>query len=188
MCISKITLRGFTMIETLIVAAIGVSMLIILTILIFNFNKTSTYQQALIASSGSASTLMRSIGSLVLPASAVLQAHTFSSATYTSTSTALVLEIPSIDNSGNVIANTYDYAVFYASSTKAYRLLEANVLSSRVSETKLLSSTINTLIFTYNNTDFTQVHTITVDVRTQTYAKEDVLSDHRREQFRLRNF
>jgi len=180
--------RAFSLIETVIVIALSAVIMMVLGLLIYNFNKTSLYGQALTQSSGSASTIMREIESLTFPAHAVLQTHTFPSATYTSTSTSLVLEIPSVDSSGNVIANTYDYAVFYSVGTNAYRLLTANALSKRVSGTKQLSATLNALTFTYNNADFTKVGSITIDIQTQASAKQDILSDHRREQIRLRNY
>ncbi|MBU6490899.1 prepilin-type N-terminal cleavage/methylation domain-containing protein [Patescibacteria group bacterium] len=180
--------RAFTLIETLIVIAVSTSVVLALTLLIYNFNAISAYQQMSEQSSGSAGALIGEIDSLALPADAVLQTHTFSSATYTSSSTVLVLEIPSIDSSGDVIANTYDYAAFYTVGTNAYRILEANTLSKRVSGTKQLSSTVSMLTFTYSSADFTQVNIITVDIQTQTQVKQDTLLDHLREQIRLRNY
>jgi len=163
-------------------------MMIALGSLIYSFNTISVYQQASMRSSSSASAVMRDIESLTLPANAVLQIYTFSGVTYTSSSTVLVLEIPSIDNSGNVIANTYDYAVFYSVDTNVYRLIEANALSNRSSSVKKLSSTVNTLSFVYDNDmDFTQISIVTVDIQTQTEAKQEIISDHMSEQIRLRN-
>lgn len=180
--------RGFTLIEAIIIIVISVSMLISVGILIYNFNKTYNYNSALSQSSGSTSAIMREIESLVLPADAILQTHTFSGSTRTSSSTVLVLEIPSIDSSGNAISNTYDYAAFYTIGTNAYRLLEANASSKRSSGTKLLSSTVNTLTFSFNGADFTKISTTTVDVQTRATVKQDILSDHRSEQMRLRNY
>ncbi len=188
MLTSRARRHGFTLIETLIVVTLGTSMLITLGVLIYTFNKTGTYQQALTQSSASASALMREIESLAFPADAVLQTHLFSNATYTSSSTSLVLEIPSIDNSGNVIANTYDYAAFYVIGTNAYRMLEANVVSERISGTKQLSTAVGALTFSFNSADFTLVSTITVDIQTQAHIRQDTIFDHQREQIRLRNY
>ncbi len=179
--------QAFTLVETVIVVAIGAILMVALSYLILNFNAISSYEQLSATSSGSASTFLRELESLTLPADAVLAQHAFANATYTSTSTSLVLEIPSIDSSGNVIANTYDYAAFYVTGTNAYRLLEANALSARASGTKQLSSTVSALTFTYNATDFTQVNTVTVDIQTQAQTKQDMTYDHRHEQIRLRN-
>jgi hypothetical protein len=181
--------RAFTLIESLIVVAISVSVMITIALLIYSFNKTSGYGQMFAQSSGSASAILREVESLAFPADAVLATHTFAGATYTSTSTSLVLEIPSINGSGNVIANIYDYAVFYVvGTTTAYRLLEAHPFSHRTSGTKQLSSTVNALTFSYNDADFTKVSTVTVDIQTQALVREDIVSDHRREQIRLRNY
>ena len=54
--------------------------------------------------------------------------------------------------------------------------------------TKKLSSTINTLSFSYDNTDITQASIVTVDVQTQSQVKQNILSDHRNEQIKLRNY
>lgn len=181
-------MRGFSLIETLIVTAISTCMILTLSFVIYQLNGSVAYQQAVAQSSGSASMIMREIESLTVPADAVLETHTFPSATYTSSATTLVLEIPSIDSSGNVIANTYDYAAFYTVGTNAYRLLTANAASKRASGTKQLSSTVTSLTFTYNNTDFAQASAVTTDIQTQAHVKQNTLSDHRHEQVWLRNF
>lgn len=180
--------RAFTLVETILVVALSLVMMLALGLLIYNFNTISAYQQTSAQSFGSANALMSAIDSLVLPADAVVQTYTFPSATYTSSSTVLVLEIPSIDSSGNVIANTYDYAAFYVVGTNAYRTLQANTLSARISGTKKLSSTVRALTFTYNNTDFTQVNEVTVDIQTQASMRQNVLSDHLNAQMWLRNY
>lgn len=180
--------RAFTLIETVIVIAISVFVISALGFLIYSFNTISSYEKTSMQSSGSATAIMREIESLALPANAVLQTHTFPNATYTSTPNSLVLEIPSIDSSGNVVENAYDYAAFYViGTTNAYRLLEANALSARVSGTKQLSSTVSSFTFSYNDTDFTKVSTTTADIQTMARAKQEILTDHRREQIRLRN-
>ena len=184
----QIRQRAFTLVETIIVVALGTSMMIVLGLLIYNFNTTVVYEQTLAQSSGSASAVMREIESLALPADAVLQMHTFSGVPHNSSATELILEIPSIDNSGNVIANTYDYARFYLVGTDVYRHLEAYDLSSRTSGTKRLGSTVQTLTFIYNNSDFPRVSAITVDVQTRAQVKQNVLSYHLREYVRLRNY
>ncbi|MBU6388800.1 hypothetical protein KGQ72_02925 [Patescibacteria group bacterium] len=172
----------------MVVVAISVGMMAALGFLIYNFNKTSSYEQTSVESSGSATAVMRDIESLVLPADAVLGAHTFANGTYTSTSTSLVLEIPSIDSSGNIIAGAHDYAAFYiVGTTSVYRLLQPNASSARASSTKQLSSTVSSLTFSYNNADFTKVSSTTVDIQTQARVKQDVLTDHQHEQIRLRN-
>ncbi|MDO8231816.1 MAG: hypothetical protein Q7T37_01260 [bacterium] len=181
------TARAFTLIETVIVVTISAIMFTTISVLIYDLNKTSEYQQTVLQSSGSASALVKEIESLALPADAVLQTHTFSGITRTSTSTTLVLEIPSIDSSGNIVPSAHDYAAFYTAGTDAYRILEANASSQRVSGTKKLSSTVNSLTFSYNNTDFSQVDTVIVDAQMRAQVKQELIYDHRQQQIRLRN-
>jgi hypothetical protein len=123
-----------------------------------------------------------------LQADAVPATHVFSGTTYTSSASVLVLEIPSIDSSGNAVANTYDYAAFYGTGTQLYRLLQTNAASTRTPGSKLLSSTVTALSFSYNDADFTKVSSVTVDLQTEAHVKQNVLSDHRSEEIRLRNF
>jgi len=180
--------HGFTLIETLIVIAISVSMLGALTTLIYSFNTSYSYEQSAALSAGSARAVMREAESLTLTADHVLQSHTFSGTVYTSSSTVLVLEIPSVDPSGNIISGAYDHAVFYADGTLAYRLLAANAASARVSGTRRLSDDIFSLTFSYNNADLALADAVTVDVQTFVQSKEQMSINHRREQLYLRNF
>ncbi len=180
-------IRAFTLVETVIVVAFSLIMVLAIALLAYNFNKISVYEQTSARSSGSASAFMREVVSLTSSADAVLQTHTFAASTRTSSSTALVLEIPSINSSGSAIPNTYDYAAFYITGTNVYRLLEPNAASKRASGTKLLSSTASSTTFSYNSADVTAVDVVTVDIQTRATVKQDVLSDHLHEQIRLRN-
>ncbi len=181
--------RAFTLIETVIIIAFSVSVMIALVLLMYIFTKSSTYEQAIATSSGSATLVMREIELYTLPADAFVLSHTFpGAATYTSTTTSLVLELPSIDSSGYVIANTYDYVAFYATGTMAYRIIDKNALSNRATGTKALSSNISSFTFTYNNSVIPNATTTTVDVQTQTTVRQQTYTDHRREQIRLRNY
>lgn len=179
--------RGLTLVETLIVAALGASMLVMLAFLMLQFNNSLSSEQTASKASGAASAVMRDMESLIVPADAVLQTHSFASGSYTSTTTSLVLEMPSIDSSGNVIASTYDYAAFYTTGANVYRVLEVNAASNRTSGTKLLSSNMLSLTFSYDTADVTKASLITIDLQIQAQVKQTILSDHRREQVRLRN-
>lgn len=181
-------MKGFTLIETVIVIAFSAVMMLALALLAYNFNKISVYNTTSSQSSVSANALMRELQALVPQADAVLATHTFTASTRTSSSTTLVLEIPSIDISGNVIASAYDYGAFYVIGTKAYRLLETNASSKRASGTKLLSSTISSLTFAYNGFTFATTSTVTVDIQTRATAKQDVITGHLHGLIQLRNY
>ena len=178
---------AFTLIETVIVVAVSLSMMLALSLLLYTFNKSSTHGKLSAQSYDSASAVLREVEAFVLPASAVLETHSFASATHTSTTTSLVLQVPSIDSSGNVITNTYDYVAFYTAGTNVYRLLEKNALSARVAGTQLLSQTLGALSFSYDSATFSEIRVVTIDIETGATVKEEVFTTRLREQIRLRN-
>lgn len=182
------TKRAFTLVETVIVVSLLALMMVAIGLVIFMLNKTSSYNSAESQSSGSASAVLRDMESLIVQADAVVQTHTFSGTSYVSSATTTIVEIPSIDTSGAIIANSYDYAVFYLATTSVYRILAPAALSSRSSEMEVLSTTVSTFSLTYNDPDFTKVFKVTVDLQTSSRVKQYTLTDHRREQLILRNF
>ncbi|MDD3531639.1 MAG: hypothetical protein PHV99_03570 [Candidatus Pacebacteria bacterium] len=179
--------RGFTLIETFIVIAMSVVALAALANLFIMFNTSYGYQQAFIASAGSASSAMNALEASVLPADQVLASHSFNGTTYSSGAATLVLELPSIDSSGNVITGVYDYIVFYASATNLYRLTVIGTGSVRSAGLKLLSATLSSLSFTYDNADFTKVTSVTADLETQAQFKQQTVESHLAERLYLRN-
>lgn len=179
--------RGFTLVETFIVIGISVMALVGLVNLFLTFNSTYGYQQAFTATAGSAGNSMNSLETYISQADQVLASHTFIGTVYSSSATTLVLELPAIDSSGNIIAGINDYVVFYPSSTNFYRLVQAGAGSVRHSGLTLLSTTLNSVSFTYDNSDFTQVTNVTADIVTHAQFKQQVAQSHLREQLYLRN-
>lgn len=180
--------RGFSLIEAVVVVGITVAALTALINLFFIFNSVYGYQQAFIASAGSSGAAMNAFEASMFPAGQVLASHSFSGATYASATTTLVLALPAIDGSGDVIADAKDYVAFYASSATLYRLVEADAGSARTSGLTRLSTTLNSISFTYDDADFTKVTNVTIDIRTQAQFKQQTAQSHLSGQMYLRNF
>ena len=179
--------RGFTLVETFVVISISVVALIALVNLFLIFNTTYGNQQAFMAAAGSAGGAMNAFEAAIMPADQVLASHNFSGTTYSSNATTLILGLPAVNSSGNIIAGTEDYIAFYSSSAKLYRLTQAGAGSTRVSGLKELSTTLNSLSFTYDNVDFTKVTNVTADIVTQAQFKQQTVQGHLNEQIYLRN-
>lgn len=179
--------KGFTLIETVVVIAISVIALAALVNLFLIFNTTYGNQQAFMAAAGSAGGAMNAFEAAIMPADHVLASHSFSGTTYSSGATVLVLSLPVVDGSGNIITGVEDYIAFYSSSAKLYRLTQAGTGSVRVSGLKELSSTLNSISYTYDNADFTKVTNVTADVVTQAQFKQKTVQGHLNEQMYLRN-
>lgn len=180
--------NGFTITESIIVIGVTVMALIALVNLFLVFNSIYGYQQAFMATAGSAGNAMNAFETAILPADHVLTSHSFSGTTYSSGAMTLILELPAIDSSGNIISGTHDYIAFYSSSATLYRLTVAGAGSTRVSGLKQLSTTLSSLSFSYNDTDFTKVTNVTADIQTQAVFKQQTVQSHLSEQMYLRNF
>ncbi len=180
--------RGFTLIESVITIGISVVALIALVNMFFVFNSIYGYQQAFIATAGSAGRALSALEASVLPAETVVASHSFSGTIYTSTTTTLVLSLPSVDGTGTIVSGAKDYVAFYASSTELFRLVLADARSTRQSGSTRLSATLDALSFTYDNADFTKVTNVIADVQTRAQYKQQTARAHVREQMYLRNF
>lgn len=179
--------RGFSLLETVLVMGISIGALIALVNLFLLFNSTYGYQQAFMSTAGSAGTAMSALEAAVLPADKILASHSFSGTTYSSATTTLVLELPKINGAGYVISGEYDYIAFYASSTTLYQLTQAGGGSTRASGIKQLSTTLNSISFTYGKAVFSNVTNVIADVQTQAQFKQQTVQGHLHEKLFLRN-
>lgn len=180
--------RAFSLIEVLL--AIGIATLIMLALvgMLLGYVNSFNTQQTKVDVALSASRLVSAVETAVLQASDVLASHTFGGQVYSSSSTALVLELPSIDASGNTLSGKSDYIAFVVTGTTVSRIVSADASSVRISDTRVLTTALETISFTYygsvNPADATSVK---VDVRTQAPVKQQLVESHATQQIYLRN-
>lgn len=179
--------HGFTLVETVVVIALTTMMMLALSTLYINFNSLYAYQQTVVATTGAAGGAINAISSAVLPADQVLASHVFSSGTISSGVSALVLELPTVDASGNIVAGKHDYIAFYLTGTDLYRKIETDAGSARISGTKRVSVLVSSLAFTYDNVDFTKVTNVTTNITAQLNTKKGLVQMHMSGQFYMRN-
>ncbi len=179
---------GFTLVETLIVIFIFILTMLALMNMFLGYATLFNRQEAAIAATASASMIMSEVQSATLQADHVVASRALNGTTYSSDASTLVLELPAINSSGNIISGVYDYVAFYASGTSMYRIISPGTGSVRLSGTKQLSSALNALTFTYDDGDFTKVTAATIDVTTQTLVKGIPTGIHVRQAVHLRNF
>lgn len=107
----------------------------------------------------------RTISELARGAAAVEANRTINGTSYTSSSAALVLKLPTIDASNNVIAASYDYVAVYrhpSETAKIFSDTDAAVGSKRVDGQKLVTGNNVTLTFRYNAPDVADADRIQV--------------------------
>lgn len=179
--------RAFTLVEVIITVALSVVLVLAIAQLYIVYGRAIEFQQSSIAITLGGSSIMDSVRSAGLQAGHVVASHTFSGVVYTSGTTTAIFELPAIDASGAIIASTYDYIGIATSSTNAYRLVDAAAGSARISGQKKLTSNLNAISFTYDNSDFSLVKSITVDATTTAVVREQAAQTHLREHVYLRN-
>ncbi len=179
---------GFTIIEVMMVSFFSVLILGALFALFGWHGTIYNYEQALVRVTSSGRDALQNVFSYTSQAHRVVDSASINGANYSSNSTTLVLQLSAVSSAGLVIANTWDYAVFYISGNKLIFELEADPLSTRRGLKKQLSDSVQSLSFTYNNADFDLVTQVSMDLQTQLTAKTQVVSNHLQQNAYLKNY
>jgi len=179
--------RAFTLIEIVITIALSAILTLAITQLYVVYGRVILFQKSSIEVTLGGSSIMDAARTAGLQAKQVVATHLFSSINYNSGATTTIFELPAIDASGTIIPNEYDYIAIYASSTSAYRLVEAAPGSSRISGEKQLTNVLEALTFTYDNPIFPSVTSVTVDATTSAVIRGETAQMHLRGHIYLRN-
>jgi prepilin-type N-terminal cleavage/methylation domain-containing protein len=179
--------RGMTFIEVLFSTALFAVLMLILSVFLLHFDPFYEFQTAFGESADSTSASLAAIRDAVLQADAVSGGHVFSGITYASATTTLVLELPSVDTSGAVVAGAHDYEAFTASSTVLYWIIDADPSSARVSGTKRLTQALSSLAFSYDATPATAATAVTAALSTSATAGRETAGSAATTTARLRN-
>ncbi|MDP1689993.1 MAG: hypothetical protein Q8L52_02205 [bacterium] len=180
-------LGGFTFIETVITIALFIVLVLGVSQLYIVFGRVINQQSSTIGVTLGGSAIMDAVRTAGLQAGHVVAMHTFSGVNHISGSTTALFELPSIDGSGAIIVNTYDYIGIYATGTSAYRVIDGAAGSSRVSGKKLLTNALDALNFTYDAPSFPSVTNFIVDATTSAVTQGQTAQTHLREHIYLRN-
>lgn len=179
--------KGFTLAETLIVIGLGMVVLLVLVNFFVGYSKTFRYIEANFQVAGSASLVMENLGNATRQAKRVMTSRTFSGTSYTSNATTVILEIPTVNSSGNIVSGSYDYILFYKSGSDLFMVTDPNGSSDRPAGTKKLSETVQSFAVTYNDADVTEATKIDVDITTSKTVKGQAYTQRVRHQIYLRN-
>ncbi|XOU94802.1 MAG: hypothetical protein ACNFW9_01915 [Candidatus Kerfeldbacteria bacterium] len=109
------------------------------------------------------SILLNKISTTIRQGIEVIETKNINGTDYTTDYDTLILSLATIDSDNNILADTYDYIVYYIDpidNTILKSNLEADVNSKRTSSTKFEGEFIDTIIFNYNNTNFSSIDKI----------------------------
>ena len=182
--------EGFTLVEAIIIIFIFVLASIAITNLFIGQNSLYQFYTAEVASEGSARRIINRVTELVRASESVLTSHDFGGTVYSSDVDTLVLRLQAVDSSDQILANTFDYAVYYldpSDDTKFFEKIEADSLSQRKSATRLLSESSDNVLFTYDDVDFDRVTEVGFTIDTLETFKNRVATTTLDTLIKLRN-
>lgn len=147
--------RGFTLLEMVVVIGIGtILVLFVLGILISN-NRFYANQSGENEAIFNTRIIADRIASYGRGAAAVLSSYIYNSSNYVSDSDTLVLQVPSIDASANIIGGAYDHVIItrdLSDTSKLQLYVDPDASSSRGARGVLLTNKLDTMTFTYSST------------------------------------
>ncbi len=159
--------QGFTLVELIIVLAICTVLMLGFLSLFEWHQKIYTLEQADVRATSAVRTTLNHMSLYIAQGYEIKATRNVSGTDYTTSSNTVILQLPSVNSSGNVIAATFDYIVFYLDDGSIYQLIEAGSGSTRDSGSKLLADNVNAFTLTYNNGDVSLASEVTIDLQTQ---------------------
>jgi prepilin-type N-terminal cleavage/methylation domain-containing protein len=157
---------GFTLIEAVIVVALFAVCSVVLVDLFIGHNRLYKSETAALNITNDARLSLDDIDSYVRQANRTLSSYS----TYTAGPQVLILQIQSVNSSNQLVPGTFDDVVFYLTGSNLFRQVFPNAASTRAAVTKKLASSVNSLVFTYNNANYSLVTQVQTDITIQENA------------------
>lgn len=187
---NKIDNRGITLIETMIGLAISALLVVILSyclVIVLRLDEAQKTVSALISSNDRG---LYRISSSIQQSSQILASAVISGTTYTTSSEALVLKIPSVNSSGQIISGSYDTVIYRRNPSNLSELQEitdAQAGSTRFDGTHLIARFVTNLLFRYNNSNYPSATTATIFLKTGNTVRGALKESANQTTVRLRN-
>lgn len=146
---------GFTLVETIVVLVVLVIFLVVTAQLFIASNRIVQSQGAVSRLQTDAIAASSTMTTMIQHAESILQSQKIQGVSYTTSQDTVVLRVPAIDSSQQILSGIYDFAVFYRDPLDPPKLflgVEADSRSFRKNQTRLLTDVVKKLIFHYNET------------------------------------
>jgi prepilin-type N-terminal cleavage/methylation domain-containing protein len=179
--------QGFTIIEVIIVLAVSSILMLGLFTLFDWHQKVYIQEEATVRTTGDVRNTLNSMAKYIAQSSNILASRNFSGTTYTTGGSVLVLEVPSVNSSDEIIPATYDYIVFYLDSGTIRQIVEAGSGSRRLSGTKKMAENVLSFSLTYNNGTPSQASNVSIDLQTSITTRNGTVNTRVSDTIFLRN-
>lgn len=182
--------RGLSLLEAIIYIFIATLIIAVISEIFINqssLGQKRTYQSdvELNASAG-----IEVIKTAIQGAGTVVASRTFGGTAYTSDANTLILELPSIDASDDIVVGSYDYVVFFldpSDPTLLKATTEAAAGSARQSSTRIISSFVSSAEFRYNKVNTADSTSIDATIATEKTLGTQIFSAKATAKVNLRN-
>lgn len=141
--------KGFTLVELLISMSIAVVVGGLLIAIIVNSSGLSYKQSSKVNIGLNTNDALAQVRKSIKESSAVVPSFTIGSETYTSGLSEIILKVPSLDQSGNIISNFFDYFIFFQDQTKLRFKVFPDPASSRQPQDQIFSTSLDSLQIQY---------------------------------------
>lgn len=142
---------GFSLVEILISTSIAVLIVGLLAVIMVNITGVFYKESSKVNIGLNANDALSNIRSNIKDASGIVDSYIGGSTTFTTGTTQLVLKIPAIDSSNNIISNVFDYFVYFLDTNKLRFKTFPDPLSARKSADQIFSTSVDKLLFQYLN-------------------------------------
>lgn len=180
--------RGFTIIETIVSVGIFALLIVVLFDLYREYGTLFSLGDTEYSTANAARVAIADWSTYTRQAHRVLASQTINGALYSSATGAVVLQLPAINVSGDVVPNRWDYLAYFTTGTFFERALQADPSSARVSTTTVVATSVVSSTFAYDNSDLTKVKTVTLDVSSTLQENHLSATNHLKHQAVLRNY
>ncbi len=143
--------KGLTLVELLISMSIAVVVGGLLIAIIVNSSGLSYKQSSKVSIGLNTNDALAQVRKNIKESSAVTPSFTIGSKTYTSGLSQIILKVPSLDQSGNIIPNTFDYFIFFQDQTKLRFKVFPDPVSTRKAQDQIFSTSLDSLQIQYLN-------------------------------------
>lgn len=146
----KLTQKGITFVEILIVLVISTMVGGLLLTLMISSSGVFYNQSAKVSQGISANEVLSRVRNNIKETALVAVNYPeIGSPQYSSSSTQLILKIPSVDGSGNIITSVYDYFIYYIDGTKLRLKTFPDPLSTRKPQEQIFTTSLKSLNIKY---------------------------------------
>ena len=143
--------KGLTLIEILVAMGIAAVVGVLLVVVIVSSAGLFSNQSSKVQTGLNSNDVLTAFRSSIKQANAVASQFVSGQTTYTTGVSQLVLQVPAIDSSNNIISNTYDYFVFYLDQNYLHFKVFPDVLSSRETTDRIFSNSVDSFKLQYFN-------------------------------------